>query len=432
MSSIHLNHGFFHRGRELAWALYNGLVDRATRTPPSDFAMALILELMRWHEPVDVDLCVKLLEIVAKRRIYILWVQAIEMIQCCTTYVMEKRPEARARIVEILEGMLKSVSIDTIGIMEALSGFGAMDPPVAVESALDEFRRVARGELSEHDLSLISIEPKQSPDQFLADKAYGLIGRIFEDIFQGVYWEAYDSLNEGEKVSVLCRAGMAADPGFHITWILEQLIANGNPAAAPVYQRFASFLDKESPFRQESVGALILGIAGWATISAEPCRLEGPDMPNLRAWGLVAQMLFWMFRLGPAPSKARIRSLWECLNSEAPLAAADVFYELSCLGGSSELRNDVHGKLMRLFPDETRKMLDGSLTHRDRLTSLFRPWQGRDIELLRFVIESHGEFGRETSLESLRSLAEDLKVGPAAIAAIKQIRNRERGLETTR
>jgi hypothetical protein len=139
-----------------------------------------------------------------------------------------------------------------------------------------------------------------------------------------------------------------------------------------------------------------------------------------------------MFRLGPTPSKTRIRSLWECLNTEVPLAAADVFFELSRLGGSSELRNDVHAKLMRLVPDETRKMLEESLTHRDRLTSLFRPWQGRDTELLRFVIEGHGEFGRETSLDSLKSLAEDVKLGSAAIAAIKQIRNRERGFETTR
>ena len=432
MSSIRLSYGAFHRGRELTGPLYKGLVDRATRTPPSDFAMALILELMRWHEPVDVDLCVKLLEIAAKKRIYILWVQAIEMIQCCTTYVMENRPEARARIVEILEKMLKSVSIDTIGIMEALSGFGAMDPPVAFESALDEFQRVARGELSEHDLSLIRFEPKQSPDQYLADNAYGLIGRIFEDIFQGVYWQAYDSLDEVEKVSILCRAGMTAEPGFHITWILEQLIANGGAEAAPVYQRFASFLENQSPFRQEAVGSLILGIAGWAKMSAEPCRLEGPDTPDLRAWGLVAQMLFWIFRLGPEPSKARIGSLWACLNSEAPLAVVDVFYELSRSGGSSELRNDVHRKLMRLFPDETRKMLNKSLTRRDRLTLLFRSWQDRDLELLRFVIESLGEFGSESSLESLRSLADDARVGGPAIAAIKRIQNQERGFDTKR
>jgi hypothetical protein len=432
MSSIHLAYGFFDRSRDLTRELYDGLVDRATRTPPSDFAMALILELMRWHEPVDVDLCVKLLEIVAKRRIYILWVRAVAMIQHCTNYVMDQRPEARGRIVEILEEMLKSVSIDTIGIMEALSGLGAMDPPVALENALEEFRRVARGELSKHDLSLITIEPKQSPDQFLADSAYGLIGRMFEDIFQGVYWEAYDSLDEGERVSVLRRAGMAADPGFHITWILGQLIASGDAAAAPVYRRFASFLDGDSPFRQEAVGALVLGIAGWATISADPCRLEGPDTPDLRAWGLVAQMLFWMFRLGPVASEPQVRSLWECLNNEAPLAAADVFFELSRLGGSFERRTDVHGKLMRLLPDETRKMLEGSLTHRDRLTSFFRSWQGRGAELLRYVIDSLAEFGIEASVESLRSIADDPRVGAAAIAAIKKIRNRERGFETTR
>jgi hypothetical protein len=167
-------------------------------------------------------------------------------------------------------------------------------------------------------------------------------------------------------------------------------------------------------------------------VSAEPCRLEGPDTPDLRAWGLVAQMLFWIFRLGPEPSKARIGSLWTCLNSEAPLAVVDVFYELSRSGGSSELRNDVHRKLMRLFPDETRKMLNKSLTRRDRLTSLFRSWQDRDLELLRFVIESLGEFGSESSLESLRSLADDARVGGPAIAAIKRIQNQERGFDTKR
>ncbi|WP_422303823.1 hypothetical protein [Candidatus Binatus sp.] len=431
MSCIRMN-AFPHRARQLARDLYDGLVDRAMSAPRSDFALSLILELVRWDQPTDVDVRVKLLEIAAESRIHILWVQAVAMIQSCSAYVAEERPEARRRIIEILEGMLESVRVDTIGILEALSGFGAMDPPVPLEGALDEFRRAARGELSEHDLFLISLEPKQSRDQFLADTAYGLLSRIFEDIFQGVYSEAYDSLDEGEKVSVLCRAGMAAEAGFHISWILEQLIANGSALAAPIYQRFASFLDKDSPFRQDAVGALILGIAGWATISAEPCRLEGQETPDLRAWGLVAQMLFWMFRLESAPGKARIESLWKCLNREAPLAAADVFYEISVSGGFSELRKDVHGKLMRLLPNETRKMLDTSLSNKDSLTSLFRVWQGRDIERLRFVIDSLGEFGIEANIELLKSSAEDARVGAAAIAAIKKIRNRERGFETTR
>jgi hypothetical protein len=79
-------------------------------------------------------------------------------------------------------------------------------------------------------------------------------------------------------------------------------------------------------------------------------------------------MLFWMFRLGPELSKDRIKSLWQCLNSDAPLAAADVFYGLRHSGGGSVTRGNVHGKLMRLITDETRKMLETSLVHRDRLT----------------------------------------------------------------
>ena len=80
--------------------------------------MALLLELMSHCEPTDVDLRVRLLEIVAKRRLSILWVQAVQMIQSCTAYVMEKRPDAKDRIVNVLEEMLRSVSVDWMGIME--------------------------------------------------------------------------------------------------------------------------------------------------------------------------------------------------------------------------------------------------------------------------------------------------------------------------
>jgi Nuclease-related domain len=421
----------FERDRDFGVLLRQGLVERATSKPYSDFAMALLLELLRLPKPTHVDLCIDLLDIVAKDRIYIQWVRAVEMIQCCASHVMEKQPEARARIVQILEGMLSEVSIDTIGILEALSCYEAIDPPVSFEGACEEFRQAAQGELSQEDSSLLhQLQPKKSADQFLADRAYGLVGQIFEDIFQGAYWQAYNSLDEDEKIRLLCRAAMATDSGFHIAWILEELVAKGNPAAAPVYQRFASFVDKDSPFRQDAVGALILGTAGWATVSAEPCRLEGPDTPSLRAWGLVAQMLFWVFRLGPTLSKERIRPLWECLNNEAAAASANVFYELSRSGGISELRSDVHGKLMRLFPDEARKMLEASIVYREYLTSIFRPWQGRDTEVLIFVIESLAEFGNQRSVDLLKGLVSDAQVGAAAIAAIKSLRNQNKSIKS--
>jgi hypothetical protein len=139
-------------------------------------------------------------------------------------------------------------------------------------------------------------------------------------------------------------------------------------------------------------------------------------------------MLFWVFRLGPTLSKDRIRPLWECLNNEAAAASADVFYELSRSGGISELRSDIHGKLMWLFPDEARKMLEASVVYRERLTSIFRPWQGRDTEVLIFVIESLAEFGNERSVDLLKELVSDAKVGAAAIAAIKSLRNQNKSI----
>jgi hypothetical protein len=133
--------------------LYSGLVEHARNTTPSDFAVALLLELMKQSEPTDVDLRVKLLEIAARRRLSTLWVQAVQMIQSCTAYVMEKRPDAKDRIVNVLEEMLRTVSVDWMGIMETLSAFGAMEPPVSFENACEEFRKIARGDLSPDDLA---------------------------------------------------------------------------------------------------------------------------------------------------------------------------------------------------------------------------------------------------------------------------------------
>ena len=88
--------------------------------------------------------------------------------------------------------MLASFETDNMTVntlrLETLASYDGLELAVSVEDALSEMRAVIAPNAAD-DPAVAQLEAlsEVSPTQFLAGQAYGYWGRIFEDIFQGVY-----------------------------------------------------------------------------------------------------------------------------------------------------------------------------------------------------------------------------------------------------
>jgi len=90
-------------------------------------------------------------------------------------------------------------------------------------------------------------------------------------------------------------------------------------------------------------------------------------------------------------------------------------------------RQDVqnaHLDLMRIAPGLTRRLLESARARRGSLTSLFPVWpEGRDTEIVHFVIDTLGRFGDVGTIELLKGMVDDPVLANRALGAIKKIRS---------
>jgi hypothetical protein len=262
----------------------------------------------------------------------------------------------------------------------------------------------------------------------LCDRAYGLISNIFEDVFQGAFYDAYGSLEPAEKVALLSLAAQAKDAEFSITWILSSLLKLGAESAPHVFHGFAASIHSDSHSPQEATAAYVLGIAGWSDFMNEPPTYTGPDTPEHLAWKIIGQILFWRFWRNRDLQRAdsRIEELWTLLGDNTAIATADVLYHLAhtWLGYDFERAKEIN--LITLFPKQVKLLLELSLRRRESLKSVF-PWGGtRGDGLLRFVVATLGRIGNDGTIPLLMEISDDPKFGAQAISAIQQIRESSR------
>ena len=299
--------------------------------------------------------------------------------------------------------------------METQVAYGALEPIVSVEQAEMEMKAAAATSLGE-----IQSEPDIDP----RERAYSLISYIFEDIYKGVYGEAYESLELNEKVKLLCLAAQAKHPEFFAEWIMGELLRYKSPSALPVFQLYASRIDPDSSSQQGAAGAYALSMAGCAHFMDEPPKYTGADTPDHIAWQITGQILFWVLRRTKNPSLEgkRITDLWATLTNTAPLAGADALYRLHNGVALLFLDRAKDFDLVAQCPQEARPLLEYSLQNRRTLSSVFNWGGSKDEALMKFVIESLGRIGNENTVRLLQDIADDPKFGAHAIVAIRRIR----------
>jgi len=304
-----------------------------------------------------------------------------------------------------------------------LAGYDGFEPPVSEEDALTEMRDLVE---ATDDPTAVQAECadlfETTWPQYRRDAAYGAIGKIFEDIFMGTYFTAYNALAVGQRKKLLELAAMTSRPGFHIDWVLGQLQPIADAESVPIFYRFITELDEESSSTQEVVGAFLTSVRCYAQHCQQPPPI--PDGANVdrRAWSVVGSILFWWIK-GPnvIGASESISLGWSMLTDEMSLCFPDILQKIN---ESQWLNREHFINVSRLFPAQVRILLETGIKHRHSLTSLFRYGGSSDERVLQCVIRTLEEVGEESSISVLEDLTEDPKFGRSAVQAIQALRRR--------
>jgi hypothetical protein len=201
----------------------------------------------------------------------------------------------------------------------------------------------------------------RTPEEYIAQGAMAAVSKIFEDVFQGVYCEAYEQLPDDERVELLSRAGLAED-GFFTNWVIAELIKLNSPRALPAFAARSSAVRFDSFFHQDSVGAYFLALAGHAKLSREKPTWAMPRSPINDTWRLVG-LIWWHQFSESAPKPDPCSGYWATLIAEMPFQALEV---LSALQTDHHTRMNDATKgvsLLGRYPKQYRQLFEHALVN---------------------------------------------------------------------
>jgi hypothetical protein len=340
--------------------------------------------------------------------------------------VSNAKPEQTIRVHTILESFqTQNVFINSL-IAEALSSYEAIEPPVSVETAVGEMREVIDPAYSNAELSAVAERFEMTPGDLIAKRAYGLLGNIFENVFQDAYSVAYDMLSQSEKVSLLSLAATKPDIGFHSSWILQQLLLLADESSLPLFQSIAGTIDHEGSFFQDAVATFTLAIQGCARWSDQPPVYRSTASASDRAWLVFSEELFWFYHAKRSGTHSdRSGQIWSRLGAEERLAAGVILSNLS--GATSYLsmtsRQDAPD-FNALWREDVLKIAYYCLANRVLLAKTFWRHSFGNHSVAKHLIQALGEVGDRDSISSLQELVDDAILGRGAIHAIELIQRR--------
>ena len=141
-----------------------------------------------------------------------------------------------ARVRELLQSFETRDPLVNTEILEALAGYDGFDPPVSAGDALTEMRDLVEATdvpTTEQDECARLFETTWP--QYRRGAAYGVLSKIFEDIFMGAYSQAYSQLSQEQRKKLLELAAMSSRPGSHIGWILWELLPISDAETLPIF-----------------------------------------------------------------------------------------------------------------------------------------------------------------------------------------------------
>ena len=298
-------------------------------------------------------------------------------------------------------------------ITEVLASYEALEVGITVDDAAEEIVRL--------------LEDWENP--FNYEHAYTICTYVFEDVFQGVYYEAIYNLAPENRGKLLTMAALGApEYSFNIGWILQQLVEMDFPNAIKAYLKWGMIPYSEAPSIDEVISAFLSAIIGLAHYRDKLPYLNRPLRDDEAAWRAYGEILFWLHKPSITESNMREKCApcWERLESLYIRAALDPLFliEKTISWGAQYNKVRVKDPLI-IFPSEVKAILEECVKIMPELTSLFKFISWRRQEHNKFIIETLGKMGDETTIPLLEPILESAELGAEAAKAIRKIRERK-------
>lgn len=401
------------------------LLQRVNRNSSSSFALlALLQDRHAASVPEFVSDNIDLVRKALASNIYILQVDALEFAQYMSGVIHREWPGLVPQVREMLQEFDADNIMTNTARLEALTNYDGLDIGMTGDDAAAEMRGlIASGAADDPQLREIATTCGTTPRDWLAAHAYGCLGKIFEDIFQGVYGEGYELLSDDEKSDVLTLAASAPDVGWLADWMLQELMKVDNERAVPVYKRFASGVLSSTAMLQEAVAAYELGIAGCARWLDAPPAYAGDGSPAHEAWRIIGEVLFWTYRGPTTHTTDLLDGLWNQIDGQVLIAAGEVVHQLAQTQWRFHTGVSEGTSLSSRYPQHMRRIALAGLSHRGAVPSIFPHPTAFSRDLSQFLVTTLGKVGTEADVPVLLALVEDAHLGRAAISATEQIKN---------
>lgn len=416
----------FSKRRRRKLPILNDLLSRVRERTIKYFSLAILLDNQRYVPgEVSLDVKIELAQTAWDTGIYHLRLAGTDLIHSMRHEAEEEGLQRLEQVRTVLNSFeTKNMFISSM-LVEVLAAYECFEPPVSPDAALEEMISIIDTDRPPSPDDLALLEPQQTWEQFQRDRAYDALGKIFEDVFQGSYSQAYSQLPVTEKARVLSLAAMASRPGLYTDWILIELLNHGDANALPVFRHFALRLDPATSFPQDMIAAYLAGVRGCARWSEVPPVYCDTNSKDHLAWGAVGEILFWTLRASESQDyRRRIEDLWHIIREECALAFPDILHNLQ----HSQWRFDKESlpiDLVAIFRDQVRPILHEAIPNCRGLTSLFRHGGSADPRVFQNVISDLGRIGDAASITALDPILDDSEWGRFAVAAVHAIRAKQ-------
>jgi hypothetical protein len=251
---------------------------------------------------------------------------------------------------------------------------------------------------------------------------------VFEDqALHGPYAEVLFALEPADYLRLHVMAALSEEFPFDRDWMMNAIVERIefiDDDAKTALRNAILNMDWDSPFRQETVGAHLIALRGWAAIAEDlPPAAETDGNITRRAWRTIDELLFALLQ-GNDPAGSKLSALWaELLDLCAP-AAADVLAHLKA-ARMREHNPDEPGMYERLLaacPDHVRQLIEWAIRNPDRLVATFTNGPAQDH--LADLVEDLAVIGTDDTATLLQSYVSDTEIGSAAVTAIRAIKRR--------
>lgn len=313
--------------------------------------------------------------------------------------------EALLDAIQAIDANREHIFVST-SIVEALRFLGGLD------DSAEEAREGIRAELERASGDL-------EADDVL-DLALTVYVASFDHPYSGVYSEEFNALSDARRHIVIRRAlsNEAARTSMSLSWLVRELAAFGDPADAPVMEKFAGLPDRHNSVPQEE----------WAAFAMATRFLgrHGLDLPDVVGEGNAARAIILIRSLVYAADGGGVRvpaePTWSALDNLPPGVVIGCLAEMeAALREHDWLKQDALPRLSLAtsYPAQVLAAARRYLDHGGEAVHFHRAYHRQRGPDLAFAMLE--QFGDRTDLQRLRNLANAPRHARSALRALRKL-----------